>query len=60
MVGKLKMMSVFVDNNHQYDSQIHWGPPMCVPFPTDHAGAHRGNTGLTTSVLLPRLSTEYY
>lgn len=33
---------------------------MCVPFPTGHAGAHHGNTGLTTSVLLPRLSTEYY
>lgn len=53
------MMSVFL-NNYHYDSQIHWGPPKCVLFPTDHASTHRGNTGLTTSVLLPRLSTEYY
>lgn len=36
------------------------GVHQTVLFPTDHASAHRGNTGLTTSVLLPRLSTEYY
>lgn len=29
-------------------------------FPTDHADALHENTGLMTSELLPRLSTEYY